>query len=242
MVRGMKVIAYLRTSTKDQLAAYGPARQREAITAWAKQHGHRIAAEVVEDVSGTVAPFEREAWIDVVARCCDGEAGGVVVSDLSRLSRDQVRLELTIEQMASCEAKLFSTSGEEQSMLDNPDDPQRKLIRTIIAAINEYDRAMIVQRVQAGRRIKKANGGYAGGQPPYGYRGGDSSKELVPDEREQAVVRRLLALHRENLSTHKIAAVLNGEGLTNRKGGAWASASVARIVKRETAALKEQRR
>jgi DNA invertase Pin-like site-specific DNA recombinase len=228
----MKVVAYIRTSTKDQLAAYGPARQREAIAAWAKQHRHRIVGEVIEDVSGTVAPFEREAWIGVVRRCCDGEAGGVVVSDLSRLSRDQVRLELTIEQMAACEAKLFSTSGEEQSMLDNPDDPQRKLIRTILAAINEYDRSQIVSRVQAGRRIKKAAGGYAGGQPPFGYRGGDGSKELVPDEREQAVLARMLQLHRDGSSTRAIAEELNAAELFNRKGGRWASASVARLIRR----------
>jgi DNA invertase Pin-like site-specific DNA recombinase len=229
----MRVIAYLRTSTHDQLSAYGPARQREAIAAWAKQHGHRLVAEVTEDVSGTVAPFERGGWNGAVSRCCDGEAAGVVVSDLSRLSRDQVRLELTLEQMAGCAATLFSTSGEEQAMLDNPDDPQRKLIRTIMAAINEYDRAMIVQRVQAGRRIKKANGGYAGGQPPFGYRGGDGSGELVPDEREHAVLSRMLQLHAEGRSTRDIADTLNDADLFNRTGGRWASASVARLIRRE---------
>ena len=231
----MKVIAYVRTSTKDQLSAYGPARQREAIAAWAKQHKHRVIGEVVEDVSGTVAPFERQAWIDIVRRCCAGEAAGVVVSDLSRLSRDQVRLELTLEQMAACEAKLFSTSGEEQAMLDDPDDPQRKLIRTILAAVNEYDRAQIVSRVQAGRRIKKAAGGYAGGQPRFGFRGGDGSKELVPDEREQAVLRRMVELSRSGLSTRAVADELNQAQLLNRKGGRWASASVARLIKREGA-------
>lgn len=228
----MKVIAYIRVSTRDQLAAHGPARQREAIAEWAKRNRHRIVAEVVEDVSGTVAPFEREAWLRTIDRCCEGEADGVVVSDLSRLSRDQVRLELTIEQMAGCDAVLFSTSGEEQSMLDDPDDPQRKLIRTIIAAINEYDRAMIVQRMQAGRRIKKANGGYAGGQPPFGYRGGDASGELVPDEVEQAVLSRMRSLHADGLSTRAIAEAVNDEGLTTRKGGQWSSASVARLLRR----------
>jgi DNA invertase Pin-like site-specific DNA recombinase len=135
--------------------------------------------------------------------------------------------------MASCAARLFSTIGEEQAMLDNPDDPQRKLIRTIMAAINEYDRAMIVQRVQAGRRIKKANGGYAGGQPPFGYRGGDGSKELVPDECEYAVLARMLQLDAEGQSTRAIAHVLNSEGLFNRAGGRWMSASVARLIRRE---------
>lgn len=232
----VKVISYIRVSTRDQLDAFGPERQREGIAAWAKRNKHRIIAEVIEDVSGTVAPFERDGWIGAVTRCCDGEAGGVVVFDLSRLSRDQVRLELTIEELARCEARLFSASGEEQSMLDNPDDPQRKLIRTIIGAVNEYDRSQIRARLQAGRRIKKAAGGYAGGQPPFGWRGGDGGKELVPHDDEQDVLARILQLHRAGESTRAIAEVLNAEGLLNRRGGWWYSASVARLIRRELSA------
>jgi DNA invertase Pin-like site-specific DNA recombinase len=231
----MKVIAYIRTSTKDQLAAFGPARQREAITAWAQAGRHHIVDEVIEDVSGTLAPFGRPGWKNLVDRCCAGEASGVVVADLSRLTRDQVHLELTLDEMAACAARLFSTSNEEQALLDNPDDPQRKLIRTIIAAINEYDRSMIVARVQAGRRIKKAAGGYAGGQPPFGYRGGDGSKELVPHEGEQAVLDRIRQLHEDGMTAGAIADVLNDAELFNRKGGRWTSTSVARLLRRSPA-------
>lgn len=95
---------------------------------------------------------------------------------------------------------------------------------------------MIVARVQAGRRIKKANGGYAGGQPPFGYRGGDGSKELVPDEREQAVLARMLQLHGDGLATRAIAEALTPPGRSTAKSGKWASASVARLIKRESAA------
>lgn len=230
----MKVIAYIRTSTKDQLAAYGPERQREAITAWAAAGRHRVIDEVIEDVSGTVAPCNRPGWRGLVDRCCAGEAGGAVVSDLSRLTRDQVHLELEIERMTDCAVRLCSVSGEEQSLLDDPDDPQRKLIRTIIAAINAYDRSMIVLRMQAGRRIKKTSGGYAGGQPPFGYRGGDGSAELVPHEREQTVLARMRQLHDDSgMTAAEVADVLNDAELFNRKGGRWSSTSVARLLRRE---------
>lgn len=229
----MKVIAYIRTSTKDQLAAYGPERQREAITAWAGAGRHRVIDEVIEDISGTVAPCNRRGWRGLVDRCCAGEAGGAVVADLSRLTRDQVHLELEIERMTDCAVRLCSVNGEEQSLLDDPDDPQRKLIRTIIAAINAYDRSMIVLRMQAGRRIKKTSGGYAGGQPPFGYAGRDG--ELVPDEREQAVLDRMRQLRDGGMTAVAIADVLNDAELFNRKGGAWSSTTVARLLRREQA-------
>lgn len=226
----MRTVAYIRVSTRDQLDAFGPDRQREAIAAWAKRDGHRIAAEVVEDVSGTVAPFERAGWLEAVQRCGETKSAGIVVADLSRLSRDQVKLELTIQGMPP-EVALFSTAGEEQRVLDDPNDPQRKLIRTLLAAVNEYDRSMLNSRMQAGRRIKRARGGYAGGQPPYGFTGGGKGMVVVPNPDEMPTRERILALHRQRCSTREIAAELNGAGILNRRGRPWASASIARIVK-----------
>jgi DNA invertase Pin-like site-specific DNA recombinase len=72
MAQTMKVIPYIRVSTRDQLDAFGPDRQREAIKVWAKQEGHRLVAEVLEDVSGTIAPFERIGWNEAVLRCKAG--------------------------------------------------------------------------------------------------------------------------------------------------------------------------
>jgi hypothetical protein len=50
-----------------------------------------------------------------------------------------VKLELTIQSMPES-ARLLSTAAAEQRVLDDPNDPQRKLIRTLLAAVNEYDR------------------------------------------------------------------------------------------------------
>lgn len=230
----MRVVPYIRVSTRDQLDAFGPDRQREAIKAWAALHGHRLAREVLEDVSGTVAPFERDGWNDAVARCAETKSVGVVVADLSRLSRDQVKLELTIQAMPESVA-LYSTAGEEQRVLDDPNDPQRKLIRTLLAAVNEYDRAMLNSRMQAGRRIKKSRGGYAGGQPPYGYTGSGKAMEITPNPKEWPTLELILTMRGKNLSTREIAAALNKEKKFNREGHPWASASIARIVKRAAA-------
>lgn len=233
----MKVISYVRVSTTDQADRYGPARQRTAITTWARRHKHRVVAEVFEDISGTVPVAGRDGWCEAVARVCSGEAEGIVVADLSRLSRHLVTQETALLDLTDCGAVLCSTVEQEQQGLTDPDDPDRTLIRQIFGAVAQHDRAKIVARLQAGRRLKKAAGGYAGGQPPFGYRGGNGTKELVPDEREQSVLARMLQLHNDGISTRAIAEDLNAAGLLNRKDGRWLSASVARLVKRESAAL-----
>jgi DNA invertase Pin-like site-specific DNA recombinase len=116
-------------------------------------------------------------------------------------------------------------------MLDDPTDPQRKLIRTIVGAVNDCNRSMVVTRMQAGRRLKKAAGGYAGGQPPYGYRGGVSTKELAPDPHEQQVLARMRDLAGARHSTRTIAKTINDEGLRTRRRGAWSSPMVSKYVR-----------
>lgn len=226
----MKAIAYIRTSTKDQLEMYGPDRQREAIRAWARSGGHRVLEEIVEDVSGTVPADLREGWQQAVSAACE-RADGIVVADLSRLSRDLIEQELALRDLTHCGSRMFSTSSEEQRTLDDPHDPQRQLVRQIVGAVNAYDRAMIVKRMQAGRQIKKAQGGYAGGQPPFGWRGGDASRGLVPHPDEQDVLRRMHALAAVGRSTREIAATINAEGLRTRRGGDWSSPLVSKYLR-----------
>jgi DNA invertase Pin-like site-specific DNA recombinase len=58
----------------------------------------------------------------------------------------------------------FSTSAAESGYLvDDPDDPSRKLIRQILGAVSEYERAMIPLRLRSGRHRKAKHGGFAYG-------------------------------------------------------------------------------
>jgi DNA invertase Pin-like site-specific DNA recombinase len=227
----MKLVAYIRVSRKDQLSMYGPERQREEIVKFARRNRHRLVAEILEDVSGTVPTSGRDGWRQAVAMTCSGQAEGIVILDLSRLSRDLIEQETALREVDRCEARLFSCSGEEQRVIEDPTEPQRKLIRHIVGAVNEHDRDQIVARMQAGRRIKKAAGGYAGGQPPFGWRGADASKELVPHDGEQVVLRRMGELAAAGVATRAAAEVLNSEGLRTRRVGLWSSPMVARYLR-----------
>jgi len=229
----MKLVAYIRVSRKDQLSMYGPERQREEIVDFARRNRHRLVAEIMEDISGTVPTCQRDGWAEAVAMTCNGQADGVVILDLSRLSRDLIEQEQALREITRCGALLFSCSGEEQRVIEDPEDPQRTLVRQLVGAVNQYDRAQIVRRMQAGRRIKKAAGGYAGGQPPFGWRGGDASKELVPNPAEQAVLVRMRELAADGLPTRAAAEVLNGEGWRTRRGGLWSSPMVAKYLRHQ---------
>jgi len=123
----------------------------------------------------------------------------------------------------------FSTAaGEQDFLVDDPDDPSRRLIRQVLGAVNEYERAMIRLRLRRGQQREAERGGYAGGRPPYGYRA--EGKALVPVAEEQEVIRLVRRLHGQGASLREISSNLEADGLKPRSGGTWHPTMLARLT------------
>jgi DNA invertase Pin-like site-specific DNA recombinase len=109
------------------------------------------------------------------------------------------------------------------------DDATRVLVRQVLGAIAQYERALIRSRMAAGRAAKMAIGGYAGGRPTFGWRA--EGKELVPDEREQETIALARLLAHEGLSSRQVAARLEEAGHRPKVGRRWSSVQVGRVLR-----------
>lgn len=227
----MRVIGYVRVSTATQVdKGAGLEEQEQEVRAWARSHGHqvvRIARE--EGVSGSNGLEDRVALPEVIGALKAGDAGGVVVYRLDRLARDLIVQETLLAEMRRMGREVFTTSAAEQGYLeDDPHDPSRRLIRQVLGAVAEYERAMIALRLAAGRRYKRERGGYAGGRAPFGYRA--EGGELVPDETERRVIAAARRLHRQGHSLRRIAVDLEARGYRPRMGGRWHPNTVRQVL------------
>lgn len=83
----MKLIPYLRASTKDKQT---PEHQLPEIERWAAAHSHELLSAAIERESGR--NDDRPIWNEVLARVLRGEADGVVAVDMSRFARSAVHL------------------------------------------------------------------------------------------------------------------------------------------------------
>ena len=218
----MKIAAYLRVSTDRQAEeGLGLEIQEQAIRGWARQHGHRVVLWCRDEgVSGSNGLEMREGLADALQALKDHRAEGLVVYRLDRLARDLVLQEQLLADVRRMRTEVFSTSAAEASYLgDDPDDPSRKLIRQVLGAVNEYERAMIALRLRSGRRRKAENGGYAYASPPYGWRA--VGRELIEDESEQTALRRMRELRAKGTSYREIASTLHEEGHAPKRGTIW---------------------
>lgn len=141
----MANIAYVRVSTVEQ----NEARQVEALKA------HNIDKWFTEKVSGkNMNRPQLEAMLDYVR-----EGDTVFIHDFSRLARSTKDLLAIVEQLQNKGVHLVSN----KENLDTS-TPTGKLMLTMIAAINEFERENLLERQREGIAIAKEQGKFKGGQ------------------------------------------------------------------------------
>lgn len=227
-------VGYRRVSTNGQAEnGFGLDVQGDDLTAHCEaQRIVLVAVLTDEGESGGDGLETREELAKALRMLRDGEADVLVVPRLDRLARDVILQETLLREVWGMGRDVESCVAAENDLLvDDEADPSRKLIRTILGAVNEYEKALIKLRLRSGRRRKMAEGGFGGGTPQLGKRA--EGKELVDDPGEAATVARIAELHAQGKSTRQIAAVLTTEGRRTKRGSAkWLSETVARVVRR----------
>jgi DNA invertase Pin-like site-specific DNA recombinase len=224
VVDSSKVVAYIRVSTEDQ--HLGPEAQLAAINTWAARSGvavvsvHRdlgvSGATPLADCPGLMAALE-----DLGAQ----GAGLLVVAKRDRLARDVMKAAMVEASAEKVGARVVSAAGEGDGT-----DPAAQLMRTIVDAFAQYERAMIASRTRAALAVKKAKGERTGGIP-YGFL--DLNGQLVPNDDERTVIARARELSSQGMSLRAICASLKTEGVVFRNFN-WNSPALAdRLLKAE---------
>ena len=136
-------VAYVRVSTEEQ----NEARQIEALRA------HSIEKWFTEKISGkSMDRPQLQSMLDYVR-----EGDTVYIHDFSRLARSTKDLLEIVERLQAKGVHLVSN----KEKLDTG-TPTGKLMLTMIAAINEFERQNLLDRQREGIAIAKRNGVYKG--------------------------------------------------------------------------------
>lgn len=143
----MAVFGYARVSTGQQTVE----NQRLELEA----AGYKIEPEfwfADEGVSGKVPASQRPAFKAMLSQIRKGET--LVVSKLDRLGRDAIDVLQTVRQLADRGIKIVVLQ------LGNTDltAPAGKLLLSMLAAVAEMERDLLIERTQAGLARAKAVG------------------------------------------------------------------------------------
>lgn len=221
------VIAYCRASTEDQTLSVDV--QRAAIAHWCAAYGATLLAVYTDAGISGAMPLEKRPGL-LAAMGALKRGMGLVITKRDRLARDTLTAAMCERIAQKAGASIISVDGAGAG-----DTPEAALMRSIIDAFAQYERALIKLRTKTALQRKRAKGERVGSLP-YGYRLVDDRQHLVPDPAEQAVIAVVRELRAHGLTTRAIARELNRRGLANRAGGRFGHTQVIRILNKGQAA------
>lgn len=225
--KAVNAVAYLRTSSAANVGQDKDSHQRQlaAITDYAKRAGFVIHEPPFYDaaVSGADPIHERQGFGALLAYLGEHpEVRTILVESAHRFARDLIVQETGFRMLQARGIALVAVDSPE-SFLD--DTPTAVLIRQILGAVAQFDKAMTVAKLRGARERKRAQTGKCEGRKSLAER----SPEAV------ALARRL---HRRNPATGRrrsaaaIARELATAGHLNAKGNPYQVTAVRRMVGR----------
>lgn len=223
-VDASKVVAYVRVSTGKQ--ELGPEAQRASIEAYAAAHGLTVVAWHSETVSGGAPLGDRVELFEAIAAAKKLRAGAIVVAKRDRFSRDSFVTELLARGLRDDGIELVAADQDEA----NGDSPEAVLLRRMLDAVAEYERALISGRTKAALASKKRKGLKGPGSVPFGSRLASDGERLEDCPQEAPVRDRIIREHRDGRTIQAILDGLKADGVPAR-GAGWHRTTVSRILK-----------
>jgi DNA invertase Pin-like site-specific DNA recombinase len=218
----IKSVAYLRTSSAANTGADKDSgkRQQAAIETFAGTAGYEIVDSFYDEaVSGADHITARPGFAAMMERIASNGIRTIVVETANRFARDLIVQETGYAMLKERGIELIA-ADKPDAFLD--DTPTAKLIRQVLGAVSEFEKAMVVSKLKGARDRKRATGVKVEGRKNYA--------EINPEMVALAKKLRRYPVKGRRRSLRQVADELAAAGYVSSGGTPYTATAVQRML------------
>ena len=222
----LKAVAYLRTSSAANVGSDKDSdkRQLAAINAFANANGFQVVGVYYDAaVSGADPVTERPGFMDMLARVVSNGAKTILVESPDRFARDLAVQLAGHDMLKGMGIALIPATAPD---FFTEDTPTAVLVRQVLGAIAQFEKASTVAKLAAARKRKRQTTGKCEGRK--------SHAELRPEVVKLVRQLRHVGAGRKPksgvLSLRAISAELAARGRLNDMGKPFSAKSIASML------------
>jgi site-specific DNA recombinase len=228
----MKVIGYTRVSTEEQsIHGVSLEAQRAKLDAYAALYGVQVV-EVIEDAGQSAKTLKRPGLQRALGMLKRGEADGLLICKLDRLSRS------VKDWNALIDSHFGEKVGKQLLSVNDQIDTRSaagRLVLNVLMSVGQWEREAIGERTRDALAFKRSKCERLGGRLPFGFSVAADGVSLIEDENEQRVLREIKELREAGHTLRAIADVLNKRNIPAKSGKLWRHTSVQSVLTRNAA-------
>lgn len=214
-----KVGIYCRLSSEDGDNAESDSigNQKQIIEFFLKKEENIQIVDYYADDGYSGTTFNRPEFKRMFNALVNGDINTVIVKDLSRFGRNYIEVGNYIEQIFPLYNIRFIAINDNVDSYKDPKSVNNVIVPFKNLMNDEYARD-ISNKVRSVLMTKSLNGEWVGGTCPYGYKKNpENIHQLIIDEEEAPVVRKIFNMALNGDGHIKIAKFLNDNGILCRK-------------------------
>jgi DNA invertase Pin-like site-specific DNA recombinase len=219
-----RVFAYLGIPEQFKSDEYRFNNQLARIKQYARQNRMGIDTVFFEYLTYSENDYPECALLVLSLEKIRPNIRTVLIESLDRISDNIIIQETVLRDLRS---KGFSVISTLEGEVFSINDTNRKIIRQVLDAAAKYDRNIMVAKLQAARKRKKATGKKADGRR--GYKDTKEGRSLI--QRINNLRRK--AKYKRRMTLQQVADILNKEGITTMDGKEWTLYRVQQVINSE---------
>ncbi len=228
-----KAVYYARVSTSLQEEKGTIESQKHELKKQIKKNGDVLADEYIDN-GWSGARLDRPELDRLRDDLRTDKFEVVYFLDADRIARDSNHQNIIIAELLKYNKEIIIKG---KNYIHNPDN---KFTLTVLGAVNELEKAKIVERTMRGKRRKAERGLVVGTEAPFGYtyikKTKEKEGEYIINEKESEIVKYIFDSYcKTDVSLEGMVVKLKDNEMKPRRGNrVWARSSIRRVLMNET--------